>query len=78
MGCRMTYVPNPGPIAAGKMAGFRAEEVPESPHTEDSYAHAPGKECARCGSSIEADQVARRTGETAWIHDICPVRGPGD
>lgn len=69
----MMYVPNPGPIAAGRMAGFRAEELPESADTDGGYAHAPGRECARCGRAIEPDQVARRTGDADWIHDTCPA-----
>jgi hypothetical protein len=40
---------------------------------EDHFAHAAGKTCATCGRTIEAGQVARRHGETDWVHDVCPV-----
>lgn len=40
---------------------------------EDHFAHAAGKICQTCGRKIEAGQVARRRGETDWVHDACPV-----
>jgi hypothetical protein len=55
------------------MAGFRAGEDPEPDDTESNNAHAPGKHCARCGRLIEANQTARRTGDTDWMHELCPV-----
>jgi mono/diheme cytochrome c family protein len=36
------------------------------------YAHAPGQICARCHRPIEADQPARKRGESGWVHDLCP------
>ena len=32
-----------------------------------------GKICKSCGRPIEAEQPARRRGETDWAHDVCPV-----
>ena len=40
---------------------------------EDHSAHATGKICKSCGRPIEAEQPARRRGETDWAHDVCPV-----
>ena len=40
---------------------------------EDHSAHATGKICKTCGQAIEAEQAARRRGETEWAHDVCPV-----
>ena len=40
---------------------------------EDHSAHAAGKTCKACGQMIEAEQTARRRGETEWAHDVCPV-----
>ena len=40
---------------------------------EDHFAHAAGKICKACGQTIEAEQTARRRGETEWAHDVCPV-----
>ena len=40
---------------------------------EDHSAHAAGKICKSCGRPIEAEQPARRRGETDWAHDVCPV-----
>ena len=40
---------------------------------EDHFAHAAGKICKSCGRTIEAQQAARRHGETDWVHDVCPV-----
>lgn len=43
-------------------------------HTgEDHFAHTTGKICKACGQTIEAEQAARRRGETEWAHDVCPV-----
>jgi hypothetical protein len=43
-------------------------------HTDgDHSAHAAGKICVSCGRPIEAEQPARRRGETDWAHDVCPV-----
>ncbi len=43
-------------------------------HTgEDHSAHAAGKICKNCGRTIEAEQPARRRGETDWAHDVCLV-----
>jgi hypothetical protein len=51
-------------------------EEPDRNTGEDHFAHAVGKICATCGRTIEAGQVARRHGETDWVHDVCPtVRG---
>jgi hypothetical protein len=49
---------------------FTADELPE----EDAghFAHAPGRTCAKCARPIEADQPARRRGESGWVHDLCP------
>lgn len=35
-------------------------------------AHAPGKICKNCDRRIEACEVARRRGESDWVHDVCP------
>jgi len=40
---------------------------------EDHFAHTAGKICKTCGQTIEAEQAARRRGETEWAHDVCPV-----
>jgi hypothetical protein len=40
---------------------------------EDHSAHAAGKICKSCGRPIQAEQPARRRGETDWAHDVCPV-----
>jgi hypothetical protein len=40
---------------------------------EDHSAHAAGETCKACGQTIEAEQTARRRGETEWAHDVCPV-----
>ena len=40
---------------------------------EDHSSHAAGKTCKSCGRTIEAEQPARRRGETDWAHDVCPV-----
>lgn len=37
-----------------------------------NYAHAPGRICPKCGRPIEADQPARKRGESSWAHDVCP------
>ncbi len=43
-------------------------------HTEEDHsAHVAGKICKSCGRPIEAEQPARRRGETDWAHDVCPV-----
>jgi hypothetical protein len=39
----------------------------------DHFAHADGRICKRCDRRIEAGQPARRRGESAWVHDVCPL-----
>jgi hypothetical protein len=39
---------------------------------EDHFAHVDGKTCASCGEPISARQAARRSGESDWVHDVCP------
>jgi hypothetical protein len=48
-------------------------EEPDRNTGEDHFAHAAGKICANCGRTIERRHVARRHGETDWVHDVCPV-----
>lgn len=66
------YVPNPGDIAGRGIANADFDETGR-PTVEDHSAHAAGSVCARCGRMIEAEQPARRSGDTAWVHDVCPV-----
>jgi hypothetical protein len=40
---------------------------------EDHSAHAAGRMCPSCGRTIQAEQPARRRGETDWVHDVCPL-----
>jgi len=44
----------------------------DRPASDDSYAHAPGRICEKCQRPIEVDQIARRHGESGWVHDLCP------
>lgn len=39
---------------------------------DDNFAHASGRICKKCDRRIEARQPARRRGEAAWVHDVCP------
>jgi len=67
---------NPGAIASAKMAHTRSRKADyladDDPAREDHYAHAAGATCEKCDRMIEATQVARRRGETGWVHDMCP------
>ena len=36
----------------------------------DLYAHAPGRICKKCDRRIRASDVARRRGESGWVHDV--------
>ena len=40
---------------------------------EDHFAHAPGKNCKKCGRQIDAGQPARLRGEAEWVHESCPI-----
>jgi hypothetical protein len=73
---------NPGAIASARMARTRsrqagnldlADDDSNDPAREDHYAHAAGAICEKCDHMIEAAQIARRRGETGWVHDMCPV-----
>lgn len=71
---------NPGAIASARMAYTRsrkadnlADDDNNDPAREDHYAHAAGAICEKCDHMIEAAQIARRRGETGWVHDMCPV-----
>ena len=70
---------NPGAIASARMAYTRSRKADDladdnnDPAREDHYAHAAGAICEKCDHMIEAAQVARRRGETGWVHDMCPV-----
>jgi hypothetical protein len=48
-------------------------DEPDRQTSEDQFAHATGKICKTCGRAIEAEQPARRRGETDWAHDVCPT-----
>jgi hypothetical protein len=68
---------NPGSILARWFERYRIPEpVPGKPAGEkgyeDRYAHAEGEVCQKCSGTIEAEQRARRRGETGWVHDMCP------
>jgi hypothetical protein len=62
-------------FAAVRALGLEHQDFTPDALAEDvpgNYAHAPGSICANCGRPIEADQPARRRGESAWVHDLCP------
>jgi len=65
------YVPNPGDIAARGLAQAHFGER-ERDTGEDHCAHAAGAICESCGQAIEAEQPARRRGDSGWVHDVCP------
>jgi hypothetical protein len=43
---------------------------------EDNELHAPGQECERCGTVINATQEVRRLPDGHWVHEVCPVQPP--
>lgn len=51
------------------------DTTPNDRPAGDLDAHAPGRFCKKCGQRIKADQVARRRGESGWVHDVCPPTG---
>jgi len=75
------YTPPPEPrpgtlsyIASESQRGADADPGEGGqPTGEDHFAHTTGKVCKACGQAIEAEQAARRRGETEWAHDVCPV-----
>ena len=75
------YAPQP-PIPPGNLSyiasesqrGADADRGEGGQRTgEDHFAHTAGKICKACGQTIEAEQAARRRGETEWAHDVCPA-----
>jgi hypothetical protein len=75
------YTPQP-PITPGNLSYIAGESqrVADADRGEggqrtgeDHFAHTTGKICKACGQTIEAEQAARRRGETEWAHDVCPV-----
>lgn len=75
-GVQMTagFIPQLGYVA-GEGERLATTDLSERDrHTgEDHSAHAAGQICKGCGRTIEAEQPARRRGETDWAHDVCPV-----
>jgi hypothetical protein len=75
-GLQMTagYTPQQSYIASESRQLADADLTPGDQHAgEDHFAHVTGKTCKSCGRPIEAEQAARRRGETEWAHDVCPV-----
>ncbi len=75
-GAQMTagYTPGQSYIAEESQRLAHADLSERDRHGgEDHSAHAAGKICKSCGRPIEAEQPARRRGETDWAHDVCPV-----
>ena len=68
------YTPQHGYVAGESERLANADLNERDRHTEEDHsAHAAGKICKSCGRPIEAEQPARRRGETDWAHDVCPV-----
>ena len=69
-------VPDPSAMAAAAAAAVESMRTDDGGDGigsgADHFSHAAGRICQNCDRQIEAREIARRTGENGWVHDVCP------